>query len=164
MRRRKGEKMPSKLYSIWRCMRYRCNSDSPRNHYASRYRDRGIKVCNEWDTSFDDFKEWAMNHGYQEGLTIDRIDADGDYEPCNCRWVTKSENSKGSRGTKSITHADHVTKSGVSISALSQSEAESLTRLTDILSKLSADGLKRLGDIALGMAIQKEIESEKPKR
>jgi len=91
-----------KLNGIWRCMKYRCHSKSPNNPYAKNYRDRGITVCEEWRESFEAFSEWALANGYQVGLTIDRINADGNYEPANCRWVTASENSKGSRGTKGL--------------------------------------------------------------
>ena len=75
-------------------MKYRCHSQSPNNPYATYYRDKGIKVCDEWCEDFWEFQRWSLAHGYQEGLTIDRIDGDGDYSPGNCRWVTAAENSK----------------------------------------------------------------------
>ena len=62
-------------------------------HYTS-YGGRGISVCDEWSNNFRAFYEWAMANGYREGLTIDRIDVNGIYEPSNCPWPTKSENSK----------------------------------------------------------------------
>ena len=83
-----------KLYGIWRCMKYRCNSESENNHYAPYYRDRGIRVCEIWDKDFFKFQEWSLENGYKEGLTIDRIDRNGNYEPSNCRWVTMAENSR----------------------------------------------------------------------
>lgn len=62
------------------------------------YGGRGITVCDEWLHSFVSFKDWAFEHGYQEGLTIDRINNDGNYEPDNCRWVdyiTQANNKRG---------------------------------------------------------------------
>jgi hypothetical protein len=79
-----------RLYVIWQGMRQRCSNP---NHIAfSYYGGRGIKVCNEW-SDFMLFYEWAMNNGYKENLTIDRIDNDKDYYPDNCRWLTSEENT-----------------------------------------------------------------------
>lgn len=77
-----------RLYNIWRKMHVRC--ENPRHDHFDRYGGRGIKVCKEWD-SFLVFREWAVNNGYAENLTIDRINGDGDYEPENCRWITQKE-------------------------------------------------------------------------
>lgn len=85
----------TKIYNSWVAMRRRCSAPhDPRN---ARWAGRGIKVCRDWDESFPAFEAWALANGYAPGLSLDRIDNDGDYEPANCEWVTRSENSKRCR-------------------------------------------------------------------
>lgn len=84
----------SRIYSIWKSMNYRCKSPKSRNYMY--YGGRGIKVCDKW-LSFPAFYEWAMKNGYQENLSIDRIDVNGDYCPDNCRWATMKEQRANQR-------------------------------------------------------------------
>lgn len=80
----------TKIYSVWKTMRRRCND--PEHDAYPWYGAKGIKVCPEWDASFDAF--W-QDFGYlwEDGLSIDRIKATGNYEPGNVQWITKAENS-----------------------------------------------------------------------
>ena len=92
----------SKLACIWYHMRSRCNNERDTNY--KRYGARGISVCKEWDEDFLAFKEWADKNGYEEGLTIDRIDSNGNYEPSNCRWLTLSKQQNNKRITLWVLH------------------------------------------------------------
>ena len=80
----------TKLYNSWRGMKQRCYDKSQRK-YNKKY--EGIEVCDEW-MKYAQFKEWALDNGYREGLTIERKNSAGNYEPSNCEWITKSENSR----------------------------------------------------------------------
>lgn len=85
------------IHNVWMEMGNRCN-----NVNCKAYKDyggRGIKVCDEWLSSFENFYEWAIANGYKKGLTIDRIDNNGNYEPDNCRWITHRENCWNRRNT-----------------------------------------------------------------
>lgn len=68
------------------------------------YGGRGIKLCSEWLKDAKKFYEWATNNGYKEGLTIDRIDVNGNYEPNNCRWISRKEQNKNRRTNILITY------------------------------------------------------------
>lgn len=76
-----------RLYEIWRGMKKRCYNQ---NALAYKwYGAKGIVVCEEWKHNFEAFYNWSMSHGYKKGLTIDRINSTGNYEPDNCRWTTQ---------------------------------------------------------------------------
>lgn len=79
-------------YNTWRCMMARCTN--PRNHNYKNYMERGIKVCQEWHTFGNFFRDMGEK---PKGLQLDRIDNNGNYEPNNCRWVTAKENSNNRR-------------------------------------------------------------------
>lgn len=78
-------------YSSYKAMMERCYL--PSNENFKRYGGKGITVCDEWH-DINKFAEWVETSGYVPGLTIDRIDPLGNYEPSNCQWLTRSENSK----------------------------------------------------------------------
>ena len=90
----------TRLYNIW-CRMIARVSDTKNNRY-NRYGGRGIKVCDEWkDPSV--FISWALDNGYDDTLSIDRIDNDGNYEPSNCRWTTPKEQARNTVSIKPIT-------------------------------------------------------------
>lgn len=91
-----------RIYTAWQSMVARCHN--PRKSGYELYGKRGIVVCKEWKNSFDNFYDWAMENGYEDHLSIDRIDVDGNYEPSNCRWVTTKEQNNNKRNTVYITH------------------------------------------------------------
>lgn len=85
-----------RLWKVWASMRYRCND--PKTDSYKNYGGKGIKVCDEWASDFQNFAEWAINNGYDSEAafgecTIDRIDGNDDYKPSNCRWVTMQQQS-----------------------------------------------------------------------
>lgn len=87
----------TKLYAIWLTMRQRCYNTNNKDFY--NYGAKGIKVCDEWIKDFSEFYRWAMENGYAESLSIDRIDPYGNYEPSNCRWATIQEQANNKKNT-----------------------------------------------------------------
>lgn len=81
--------MKLRLMRIYHNMKQRCNN--PNNTVFSRYGGRGIRVCDLWECSYNEFAAWALLNGYRDDLTLDRIDNDGNYCPENCKWVTRKE-------------------------------------------------------------------------
>lgn len=98
----KHGKSDTRLYNTWTNIKQRCYN--PKNTYYYNYGGRGIQMCDEWRNSYEKFEEWALNNGYNDTLSIDRIDNDDDYTPQNCRWATKLQQDNNKRSNVFITY------------------------------------------------------------
>lgn len=95
----------SKIYGIWQAIKRRCYKDI--GYKSKYYKDKNIKVCDDWldkENGFMNFYRWSMENGYKEGLTIDRIDNNGNYEPNNCRWVDMYVQNNNTSSNKYVTY------------------------------------------------------------
>ncbi|MBG9504002.1 hypothetical protein ABE47_31500 [Bacillus thuringiensis] len=95
------------IYKIWCSMKARCYRKTCKDFHD--YGGRGIIMCDYWRNNFMSFYEWSMTNGYEEGLSIDRINNDGIYEPLNCRWVTQAKQARNKSNNRFIT-VDRITK------------------------------------------------------
>lgn len=113
----------TRLYHEWVGMKQRCENKN--NKRYSDYGGRGIKVCDEWRNTPDAFFKWALSNGYNDNLTIDRINVNGDYEPSNCRWIDLKGQCRNRRSNiyvnyngKEITLIELSELTGISYSVL----------------------------------------------
>lgn len=98
---KQGKRNASKLYSIWVNMRNRCSNQE--NKSFAYYGGRGISVCDEWN-EFLNFEKWAIQNGFEENLTLDRVDVNGNYDPENCRWISRKEQMRNTRSNHLLTY------------------------------------------------------------
>jgi len=87
----------TRLYHEWRSIRRRCNRAKGKDFKT--YQGKGITVCEEWDNNFEPFMEWSLANGYNDTLTIDRIDNSKGYSPDNCRWISNAEQQQNKSNT-----------------------------------------------------------------
>ena len=132
-------KKPLRLYQVWAGMKRRCNNTHEKCY--PRYGGRGIKVCEEWSKSYEAFRDWALEHGYDVNApkgqcTLDRIDNDGDYEPSNCRWVDTKAQANNRRRPSSVKHLCHAVE-------MLDTNGNPLRRFESIKSAAEATGCPR---------------------
>lgn len=100
MKRKQGKNhgfSNTRLYVIWTGMKARCNN--PKEKAYKYYGAKGVKICSEWEYDFLEFRKWALDNGYNDTLTIERVDVSGNYEPQNCIWITKEAQQKNKTST-----------------------------------------------------------------
>lgn len=90
----------TRLHDIWCGINNRCN---PSHKHAERYGKRGISICKEWG-NYENFKEWALSSGYEDGLTIERKDVNSGYSPENCEWIPLGKQARNRRTTFWVTY------------------------------------------------------------
>jgi hypothetical protein len=98
----KHNESKTRLFHIWVGMHDRCYTPSSTSY--PDYGGRGISICEDWKTDFIAFKKWAELNGYNDELTIERIDVNGNYEPSNCRWVSRKTQCNNKRNNHYITY------------------------------------------------------------
>lgn len=120
----------TRLYKIWQHMIERCTNEECQTFPS--YGGRGIVVCEEW-LDFIPFHKWAVSSGYNDTLTIDRIDVNGNYCPENCRWATIKEQQNNKRNTVYIEHegVTHTMTEWAEITGISYSTLRSRRRNGD---------------------------------
>lgn len=99
----------TRLTNIYYLMISRCYNKKCKDYKFYGY--KGIKICDEWLENYYNFQNWAINNGYKDDLTIDRIDVNKNYEPSNCRWITRSNNCRF-KSTTNYIEVNNIVMSG----------------------------------------------------
>lgn len=97
----KKDSSQNRLYRIYKSMKQRCYNPNASNYKI--YGNKGIRICDEWLNDYDSFCEWSLSHGYNDSLSIDRINNDGNYEPSNCRWADRYTQQRNTTRNKYLT-------------------------------------------------------------
>lgn len=132
----------TRISRIWRAMKDRCYN--PNAQAFQNYGGRGITVCDEWKNDMMSFYTWSIEHGYDDHLSIDRIDVNGNYEPTNCRWVDKKTQANNTR-------SNHMIEYGGRVQSLSKWSAETGIKPHTIRRRLE-----------LGWSIEKALTTKTP--
>lgn len=127
----------TRLHGIWKGMRKRCGHNSSSKHYG----DRGIAVCDEW-SDYSVFKDWALSHGYEEDLSIEREDVNGDYCPENCKWILPVEQPLNTRKTIMVEYQGRKAPVSVWCDELGLKRPTVYTRISRGVPPLVALGLR----------------------
>lgn len=131
------------LYGRWNMVKQRCLN--PNNNKYKDYGDRGIKVCDEW-MEYRTFKKWSLESGFEEHLTLERIDTNGNYEPGNCKWANYKEQANNKRNNrlvifenKEYTLAELSDKAGIKSGTLSLRLDKGMTPEKAVYTSLNYD-------------------------
>ncbi len=139
------------IYKEWRYMRKRCQAKNA--PYSKYYYKKGIRVCEEWyslETGFNTFCEWALKNGYEEGLSLDRIDSSKNYCPENCRWITLDENRRLGTSQEHIPKWEYRAFNQKLNLLLIFNKAKDFTKYTGLDSRRVSDGCKDVNYIYKG--------------
>lgn len=145
-RRKKHGGFGTRLYRIYRGMWQRCYDKNVRQY--SRYGGRGITICDEWmgDDGFENFRDWSLENGYSDTMSIDRIDNDCGYSPNNCRWATNKEQMNNRRNNVflEVNGVRHIMAEWSDITGICRSTIKARHRAgwsdTDIITKNVDEG------------------------
>lgn len=127
----------TRLFKAWAAMKGRCFNKNDVSY--KNYGGKGITICKEW-LDFLTFKDWALKNGYREGLTIDRINVNGNYEPTNCRYVTRAEQNRNTTRNIKV----HYKGKEVTISELSRIIKVQKWRLLTLYHRNKEDFIKSI--------------------
>lgn len=141
----------TRLYGIFHNMKQRCYN--PNNPKYNAYGGKGITICSEWLEDFEKFYNWALQNGYQEHLTIDRIENKKAYQPDNCRWITMEENRRAARRK-----GQKITDNPKDTTVRARTDAETVRKLDYLVSEQNYDRSKI---IRQGIEIQYEQRCKK---
>lgn len=140
----KNSRLPNgkttRLYKCWQDMKSRCYNGNNKNYI--QYGGRGIIVCEQWEHDYQKFRAWAVENGYKENLTLDRVNFNGNYEPTNCRWVSIKSQQHNKRNNRFIEFKGEI-------KTLSEWCEKLNLNKSSISSRINRDGVEPL--IALGL-------------
>ena len=151
-------------------MKYRCYGPKLDERTAKAYRDKGIRVCEEWLGYYGNFEAWALSHGYEPDLTIDRIDPDGNYCPENCRWIPKSENCGRSRRFELIEEVQPMVpqeqelpqiKGTPQMTAANEHSDAEAGRILQLFRMLGTEDQRIAYAVLEGMHLQRRLDAQK---
>lgn len=147
----------NKLYNSWSAMKHRClyPSDTHYNYYGGR----GITICEDW-LDYEKFKEWAIKNGWQNDLTIDRIDYDKNYEPSNCRWVDMKTQHNNTSSNKFLTYKGKTQSLALWCEELNLSYGRIKARLNDCNMSVEEAFERRLYESHESYLIRKACEEQ----
>lgn len=139
------------LYSVWKGMKQRCNDPNAENY--KWYGEKGVRVCEEWIHDFKNFHDWCISNGWHKGLTVDRIDSNGNYCPENCKLSDMKQQCRNRRSNHFLcvdgiikTEAEWAETLGINQSTIGKwiyrhNDDYAIKRIKEMLSKNELRGM-----------------------